>query len=199
MSATGKTSLTSRLGAWAALSGGALSIAQGTLVLSNPDYYGFDSLADNLVLVVEGVVLVLLLVGLAGLHARQFWSYGRLGMAGFLAALVGTVLAGAGHIFSVPFFDFVGTGGLVYVLFALVSAGIFLFGGMVYVAGVVSMSLGYLLLGFATVRARVLPVWCGAALVFGIVGLWLGNEVGWLSFGVAWLGVGYAMLRTKSG
>jgi len=176
-----------------------LSIAQGALVLSNPDYYGFDSLADNLVLVVEGVALVLLSAGLAGLRVRQSGSYGRLGRAGFLAAFVGTVLAGAGHLFSVPFFDFVGTGGLVYVLFALVSAGIFLFGGMVYVVGVVSMSLGYLLLGVATARARVLPVWCGAALVFGIVGLWLGNGVGWVLFGLAWLVVGYAMLRTKSG
>lgn len=191
--------LTTWWGAWAALLGGALSIAQGALVLSNPDYYGFDSLADDLVLVVEGVVLVLLSTGLAGLHAWQSGSYGRLGRAGFFAAFVGTVLAGAGHLFSVPFFDFVGTGGLVYVLFALVSAGIFLFGGMVYVVGVVSMSLGYLLLGVATARARVLPVWCGAALVFGIVGLWLGNGVGWVLFGLAWLVVGYTMLRTKSG
>jgi len=174
-----------------------LSIAQGTLVLSNPEYYGFDSLTDNLVLVVEGATLTLLLVGLAGLHSWQSGSHERLGTAGFLAAFVGTVSAGAGHLFSVPFFDFVGTGGLIYVLFALVSAGIFLFGGMVYVVGVVSMSLGYLLLGVATVRARVLPVWCGVALVLGIVGLWLGNGVGWILFGVAWLVVGYAMLRTK--
>ena len=173
-----------------------MSIAQGTLVLSNPEYYGFDSVADNLVLVVEGATLMLLLVGLAGLRLRQSGSLGRLGTVGFLAAFAGTVLAGAGHLFSVPFFDFVGTGGLVYVLFALVSAGIFLFGGMAYVIGVVSMSLGYLLLGVATVRARALPVWCGVALVFGIVGLWVGNGTGWVSFGVAWSVVGYAMLRT---
>jgi len=42
------------------------------------------------------------------------------------------------------------------VLFAL-KEGFFLFGGVVYVLGVSTMSAGYLLLGVATARAGVLP------------------------------------------
>lgn len=178
--------------AWAGLLGGALSVVEGILILSNPGYYDYDSPLDHLVLAVEGAALLVLLVALSGLHARLAAGYGRTGTVGFLAAFAGTALAGAGHIGAVPFFDFLNTGGMVYPLFAL-TQGIFLFGGLTYVAGAILMSAGYLLLGVAAARAGGLPVWCGLALVAGLAGLWLGNAVGWISFGLAWAFVGYAL------
>ncbi len=182
--------------AWAALLGGALSVAEGLLILSNPEYYGFDSPLEILILVVEGAALLATLTGLVGLHVRQAGSYGHLGVAGFFAASAGTVLAGVGHLGAVPFFDFVNVGGMVYALFAL-KEGFFLAGGMVYVLGVVGMSAGYLLLGAATARAGTLPGWSGLALIFGLAGLWAGNAVGWSLFGLAWVVVGLALRSSK--
>lgn len=49
---------------------------------------------------------------------------------------------------TVPFFDFVNRGGIVYVLFAP-KEGFFLFGGVVCVLLVSTMGVGYLLLGVA--------------------------------------------------
>ncbi len=186
----------SRWCARAALLGGALSVVEGLLILSNPEYYDFDSPLEILILVVEGAALLAALTGLVGLHVRQSGSYGRSGVAGFLAASAGTALAGAGHIGAVPFFDFVNVGGMVYALFAL-KEGAFLAGGMTYVLGVVVMSAGYLLLGVATARARTLPFWSGLALISGLAGLWAGNAVGWILFGLAWVVVGIALRPGK--
>jgi hypothetical protein len=175
-----------------ALLGGALSVAQGLLILSNPGYYDYDSFRDRLLLAVEGAALLATLVGLVGLHVRQVGGYGRLGVTGFLAASAGTVLAGVGHLVSVPFFDFVNVGGMTYVLFSL-KEGFFSLGGMVYVLGVVGMSVGYPLLGVATTRAGTLPVWSGLALITGLIGLWAGNAPGWVLFGLAWAVVGTSL------
>ncbi len=191
----------SRWYARAALMGGALSVAQGLLILSNPGYYDYDSFRDRLLLVVEGAALLATLVGLVGLHVRQAGGYGRPGVAGFLAASAGTVMAGVGHLAAVPFFDFVNVGGMTYVLFSL-KEGFFSMGGMVYVLGVVGMSVGYPLLGVATTRAGTLPVWSGLALIAGAIGLWAGNALGWVVFGLAWVAVGISLwldLGVRSG
>lgn len=168
----------------------------GLLILLIPGYYDFDSPLELLIPVVEGAALLAALAGLVGLHLRQSGSYGRLGVAGFLAASAGTVLAGAGHIGAVPFFDFVNVGGMAYALFAL-KEGAFLVGGMTYVLGVVIMCVGYLLLGVATARAGTLPVWGGLALICGVAGLWAGNALGWMLFGLAWVVVGVALRPGK--
>ena len=86
----------SRWCARAALLGGALSVVEGLLILSNPEYYDFDSPLELLVLVVEGAVLLAALGGLVGLHVLQSASYGRWGVVRFLAASGGPALAGAG-------------------------------------------------------------------------------------------------------
>ncbi len=178
--------------AWTALLGGALSVVQGLLILSNPGYYDYDSFRDRLLLPVEGAALLATLVGLVGLHVRQAGCYGRLGVAGVVAAAAGTVLAGVGHLVAVPFFDFVNVGGMTYVLFSL-KQGFFSPGGMVYVLGVVGMSVGYPLLGVAATRAGTLPVWSGLALIAGLIGLWAGNALGWVLFGLAWVVLGIAL------
>lgn len=187
----------SRWWARAALLGGALSLVEGLLILSIPEYYDFDSPLELLILVVEGAALLAVLGGLVGLHVRQSGSCGRSGVAGFLAASAGTALAGAGHLGAVPFFDFVNVGRIVYALFAL-KEGAFLVGGMTYMLGVVAMSAGYLLLGVTTARAGTPPVWSGLALIFGLAGFWAGNALGWVLFRLAWVAIGITLWPGKS-
>lgn len=159
----------------------------GLLVLLNPGYYLFDSPLDYVLGVVEGLALLAILGGLAGLHLAQKGHYGRLGGIGFFMSAAGLVMAGIGHLVGLPFFVFIGTGGIAYVLIGL-SQGVPLAWGAIYSLGAVLMSAGFVLFGVSTVRARTLPLWCGPALVAGLAGLWsLGNVLGWLSFGLAWI------------
>lgn len=175
------------------LLGGVLSIVIGAFVFFNPGYYLFDSPLDYLALVAEGAALLAILGGIAGLHLSQRRRYGRLGRIGALVSAAGLVMAGAGHLIGLPFFVFVATGGMAYVLIGL-SQGVPLVWGTVYLIGAPLLSLGLVLLGIATLRAGTLPPWCGPILVAGLAGLWiLGNALGWISFGLAWLAVGYAL------
>ena len=182
--------------ALAALLGGALSVAEGLLILANPGYWRFDSPFDYLVVAVEGAALLAFLCGLVGPYARQAGSYERLGAAGCLVALVGIVLAGAGHIYGVPFFDFVSFGGMAYVIIGF-WLGSFLIGGIAYVLGVVAMSVGLLVASLATMKGGVLPVWGALAPLASLAGLWAGNAGGWILFGLGWVAVAYA-LRSRS-
>lgn len=167
----------------------------GLLVLINPGYYLFDSPPDLLVPIVEAVALLSILGGVLGLRLEQ--GSGRALRAGFWTSYIGLVAAGAGHLAGLPFFVFVDTGGMAYVLIGL-SQGVPLVWGTIYVLGTLALSAGLVLLGLATLEARTLPLWCGPALIAGLAGLWLlGNVLGWISFGLAWMAVGYA-LRTAT-
>ncbi len=72
----------------------------------------------------------------------------------------------------------------------------------IFVVGQFTAALGMVALGTAVVAARVLPWWCGAALVVGGLGLisqiivvgWMGFFTGLLA-GVAWALVGYSVFR----
>lgn len=183
----------SSIARWCALLGGIFSVIVGILVLLKPDYYLFDSPSDYLVVVAEGAALLTVLGGISGLHLVQRDRYGRTGRVGFLISSAGLAMAGAGHLVGLPFFVFVNTGGIVYVLIGL-SQGVPLVWGTIYVLGTLLLSAGFLLLGIATLRARTLPVWCGPALILGLAGLWtLGNAGGWVSFGISWLVTGVAL------
>jgi len=135
------------------------------------------------------IALIGTLVGLVGLHPRQAPSYGWLGLAGFLAAFVGTALAlvgGVGGALEDLTFWF----GTIKVLFSI---------------GFYGMLVGLALLGVATLRARVLPRWCRVALIltgpvvifvlsvmppYGLTGrLYSGGMV----LGLIWLALGYVL------
>lgn len=180
-------------GARAALLGGAMATLVGLLTVLNPEYWRYEASVDYTVLFVEGVALVTVMGALTGLHLRHSPHYGRLGWISFYTALIGTLVAGAAHLVAIPFLVFLSTGSLMYVLIGP-SQGIVLVGGLAYVLGALCMSVGYLLLGTAVLRARVLPLWCGPALILGLVGHWtLGNLWGWVVFGLAWAAVGHAL------
>ena len=125
---------------------GLVSEGQGSETFGLPSFYLIEGLT--------GLALAGTLVGLLGLHARQDANYGVLGTVGFLAALVGTALV------------------LANVLLIRTAERNLL--DLLLLLGLLGMLLGFLLLGIATLRARVLPQWAGVGLrTPGGENLWL--------------------------
>jgi hypothetical protein len=59
--------------------------------------------------------------------------------------------------------------------------------------GYVAMIVGYVLFGAATLQARVLPRWCGLALLLGEPVAYILGDYGGLVFGVMWVALGYVL------
>jgi hypothetical protein len=92
---------------------------------------------------------LLLLGGLAGLHARQTGIYGRMGTMGFWVAFVGTLLGtmlGAVAVLSKVLAE------------ESTSTAVAIFGGLATALANLAAGFGLLLLGIATLRAGVLPL-----------------------------------------
>jgi hypothetical protein len=183
-----KTANLIRWGALAALASGVLWIAGGLLHLAYPqDPPGaFGYYLNYLGTAVFSTAYLGMLGGLVGLHARQMDGYGRLGMAGFLLAFVGAALAFVGQASSVIFPQ---NGTL---------AWLFSDPGFGFQAGILLTSLGLLLMGIATLRAGVLPRWCGFGLIALVVFSALGAFGGFVVVGLIWLALGYALRSGKS-
>ncbi len=98
--------------------------------------------------------------GLATVLDEVLWTLrpavrGRLGRPrtwGFCATCVGAAAAGIGNLAE----DWLGLGFV---------------GLAIYLLGILFLTIGLLLLGVATVRAHLLPRWCGWALISGLLGL----------------------------
>lgn len=123
------------------------------------------------------VALLLTAAGLVGLHALQGRSYGLLGRAGLYIA-VASLLARA------------------------LGAGVYLAGSSAlqwisYPWGTIGMLVGFVVYGVATLRARVLPLWYGFALIVSVpISLPLG-AYGTTLFGLIMLALGYALWSRK--
>jgi len=59
--------------------------------------------------------------------------------------------------------------------------------------GYVAMVVGYVLFGAATLRAGVVPVWCGLALLLGEPVTYLLGDYGGIVFGLMWVALGYVL------
>lgn len=143
--------------------------------------------------------MVLILFGLIGAHARQMDRAGRLGLAGFVLALTGTILLNG----------VITVAATALPVLAAQAPAAAVPGGALYTEAtetVLTLSIGtfvvgYVLFAIATFRAGVLPRW--AAPLFAIGALLLGGSegelpwaaviVGALAFsaGIAW--IGYAL------
>ncbi len=120
--------------------------------------------------------LLLLVMGLVGFHATQAERSGWLGWTGFLITFIGFAVALVGAI-----------GDL---WFALAT------GGPIFFVGFVIVFVGLVLLGSATLRAKVLPRWRWLPFIMGLLGLVLfvsGSIVGGLGF-VLWLLVSWFLV-----
>ena len=123
-------------------------LAVGALLQNRMDGSPFSPL-DYLPVVVPYLGSLFLLGGLAGLHVRQAGLYGRTGAAGFWVAFVGTLL---GTVL-----------GVVTVLAKVfaedrISTTVALLGGFASALIHLVTGFGLLLMGIATLRARVLPL-----------------------------------------
>ena len=133
-----------RWGAIALMLGGAVWLVLGLSAVLG--YLQAIPGREDVVLLI--VALLLTAVGLVGLHALQGARYGFLGRAGLsiaLASLLARVL-GAGVYLA-------GSSALAWIS---------------YPWGTVGMVVGFVAYGAATLRARVLPRWCGLALAVSV-------------------------------
>jgi len=182
-----KTANLIRWGALAAFASGALWIAGGILHLAYPqDPPGaLGNFLNYVGTAVFSAAYLGMLGGLVGLHARQMDSYGRLGTVSFFLAFVGAALAFVGQATS-GIFPQNGTLGW-----------LFSEPGFGFQAGIILTSLGLLLMGIATLRAGVLPRWCGFGLIALVIFLGFGAYGGFVVVGLIWLALGYALRSGK--
>jgi hypothetical protein len=138
------------------------------------------SLSDYLIESAHAVAEAGMLVALLGLRARQGPWYGWLGTVGFAVAFLGTALLCAITVTAIISGDALGEAVL----------------GTVFISGVLGWLVGFPLLGIATVRAKVLPRWCGVLLIayFPLFGFLLASY-GWggIALGLLWLALGYVL------
>jgi hypothetical protein len=193
-----------RLGGLVAIVGGLAATILGLLYVlqSRGMTLGF---ADKAVTkgAYEGPASTMLLVGassaIAALHFVQRRRYGRLGALASASAIGGTMMVVIGFLVS-----------------GLDSDTAFFLGIGLLTVGVVVASTGIVLLGIVTITARVLPRWCGIALIAGsppgvaILFMFLaplamvGNlppgsgQIGWALAGIPWIVVGYAVFRAAT-
>jgi hypothetical protein len=171
-----------RWGALGALLAGIAWIALGLIplvILGQVALYfgGVATVEDYLLEILFSIALAGMLAGLVGFHARQAPNYGRLGTAGFFAAFVGVFFMLASTV-------------------ATILAGSEVLDWL-FVLGFVGTLVGFVLLGTATLRARVLPRWRGILLLVAVLGIpvyfALGSYGGAILYGLVWLALGYGL------
>ena len=170
-----------RWGGWAAIAAGVMHVLGGAVNLFAPQRRTnaavFTSFSDYLIEVMFVLALLSTLGAIVGLHVLQRGRYGRLGVAGSAVAFVGHAL-------------------LLVAATATALAGREALDAA-FPLGVLVALVGLVLLGAATLRAQLLPRWCGVLLIAGfplamILDV-LANAGGAL-LGVVWTLVGYALL-----
>lgn len=160
------------IGGVAAMLGGVAYVSEAVVFAASP--------GGALQGVVSLVAVLLTAVGLAGFHAFQKESYGRLGRGGFYAAIAGS-LAMIGAVAA-----------------SLLAGGGYLegaFAGAAFGIGFLVLMVGWILYGAATLQAKALPRWCGVAFI--VVGpqalLPTGDYAGVVVAGFLWMALGYAL------
>jgi hypothetical protein len=173
---------------------GPLAMAAGGSTFLSPILHPDDpaSAAWVPVHLLSFATLIVVLLVLVGVFVRQFSRSGRLGLAGFLAAFVGTsmmLMEGREHLFSHDFGQGTPVG-----LWQLVATSLV-------------FSVGYILLGVAVFRAGVLPRGAGVLLAVGgpivafspPIGIMAVLVVGHTLFGAGLAWLGYALWSDPKG
>ena len=153
-------------------------------LLTTPQRVSFDSFSDYLLQIVLFAAISGTLVTILGLHALQSESgrYGRLGAVSSLITFIGYAIV------------------LVVVAVGILAGGASLL--PVRLAGASAVTIGSILLGAMTMRARILPWWCGMLLIIAFPLGDLSNAIleggEGILLGILWGVVGYALL-SRSG
>jgi hypothetical protein len=165
----------------AGVAAGVLYLLSAIISLFAPQQRVFDSFSDYLIEVLFVVALAGTLATIVGLHALQSGRYGPLGVAGSAITFVG------------------------YALLFVAAAATTLAGrealDAVFPVGVLAILVGSILLGALTLRARLLPWWCGVLLIVGFP-LTVPLDVairgaGGIALGIVWALVGYALMSAR--
>lgn len=189
-----------RLGGLVAMVGGLASTTLGILYILQARGATLDSTEKALQKghyenPVAMMLLVGVLVALVALHLIQRGHYGRWGALTSVAALAGVAMVAVG-----------GLAGELFPATAPVDIPLL-------IGGVLAASVGIVGLGIVTINAKVLPRWCGIALIAGsppgvstlfmfstlfvMTGI-VPGEIGWALAGIPWMLVGYAIFRAGS-
>ena len=158
-----------RLGGLAALLGGVTFIVVEPLYLMLPE--------SNLVTVVTDVAITFILVGLVGLHTLQKGNYGRLGRIGFYMFVVGALTEMLGSVL-------------------VILAGNAL--EWVMAVGFMTVIVGSIFYGVATLRAGILPRWCGVGFIVAPMVPLVLDAYGALLQGLFWVALGYVLWSRRS-
>jgi len=162
-----------RGGGLAAMLGGVVWIIYALLGLAGGDLEESNPL-DTLII----IAWLLQVVGLVGFHTLQKRNYGRIGQGGFYTFIVGAPTQALGLL--------------------LLLAGSETLGELLIGVGGVGILIGLVLYGAATLQARVLPRWCGIALIVSLPVTILLGAYGGILFGVVWLALGYVLWTQRS-
>lgn len=127
--------------------------------------------------------------GLMGLYVRQARSYIWLEVTSFFAAFIGTTLVLVGTVFSL-----LSTSTILLPQFQEQAFGLGLF---LTLFGFALFSVGFTLLGVASLLGRAIPVWCGVTIILSPLIGWLLGVYGGIALGLAWLAVSYALWRAR--
>lgn len=158
-----------RWGGLAALLGGVTFVVVEPLYLMSP--------GSDLVALVTDVAIIFILVGLVGLHILQKGSYGLLGRLGFYIFVVGALIEVLGSVL-------------------VIAAGDAL--EWVMVVGFMTVILAAILYGAATLRAGVLPRWCGVGFIVAPMLPLALDTYGALLQGFFWVALGYVLWSRRS-
>jgi hypothetical protein len=178
--------MSSKMVRWGGLAGSAAAVVflvAAIVNLISPYQRGvFDSFSDYLYQLLVTVAFALITLAIAGLHVLQSGRYGRWGTAGASMSFVG------------------------YTILVVVAAATLLAGADVLLSvrlvGAAAILLGSIVLGVMTIRARVLPWWCGVLIIVGFPlgdvsnALIRGGEA--IVFAIVWGLVGWGLL-SRSG
>lgn len=156
-----------RLGGLAAMLAGAVFLVDEVLALMNPAPY-LD--------VMFVVAMLLVLVAMVGFHALQQRHYGHLGWVGFYTAVVGILAQVLGLVLLLS-----GSTALLWLL----------------PVATLAVLVGFALFGVATLRARVLPRWCGVALIVAFPAAIALGTYSYIWLSLVWLALGYMLWRHR--
>ena len=160
-------------GAMAFIVGGVVWLLVGLLDVTTGPFIPPGSVAPVLLI----VALLLLALGLVGLHALQGESYGRIGLAGLYTALAAIAAQVLGWF--------------------VLLAGSTALGWLVSPVGPLATLVGLVLYGAATVQARVLPPWYGVLLIVLMPILLLLGVYGNIWRGLVLMVLGYGLLMHR--
>src|SRR5215207_4103183 len=128
------------------------------------------------------VGLLLVPVGMVGFHSLQRRSYGLVGRAGFWMGLAGPLTVALGAVSYLWLGNVFGTSPV----------------WLARTLGPLLLLTGFVLYGVATLRARVLPRWCGVVFIAAIPVALVSSIAGpfafmFIVFGLIWLDLGYVL------